>query len=142
MAKTEINIPVKEFSAFLQKYPQAIAITAQNHSRKNWERQGYYEGATFNRWKGRKRETRKTRGKAVLVSSGNLRQGIKATTISASMVVIKSTARSPSPKGFDYGSVHNEGISPQPKRTFLNDNAILGKELEKTVSLLLKRFKI
>lgn len=129
----KINIPTKEFRAFTRKYPNAIAQIVVNFSRENWRKQGYYieNTSNFKKWPKRKRETRFSEGKAVLVSSGNLRASVKKISATPKQIIVGST--------LPYSDKHNEGRDGMPKRQFINDNLKLGKELEKSVTLLMKK---
>jgi phage gpG-like protein len=142
MAKFNINIPHKEFKAFVAAYPKVIAQTIVTFSRDNWKKQGYYqEGTTnFKAWKRRKREYYRYRkgkkvlysgGKDTLVSSGDLRASVKALSITKHRIVVGST--------LSYADKHNEGRGSMPKRTFINDNKKQGRLIENRVTLLMKR---
>lgn len=128
----KINIPTKEFKAFMNAYPRAIGQLVVNFSRENWKKQGYYadNSSNFVNWSKRKRETRQSRGKSILVDSGNLRASVKQMKATPKQIIVGST--------LPYADKHNEGRGGMAKRTFINDNLILGKELEKSVTLLMK----
>jgi phage gpG-like protein len=150
--KGKINIPTPEFKSFMNDVTKVLAVEGQNFSVENWKRQGYYKEGTssFQSWQPRKREyyqvVRKGRkvkkgrkgrvlssskGKAILVSSGDLRLSVKGRRFSMTRALITSNLK--------YSARHNEGLNGMPKRTFLNDNKVLGKRLEKSVTLLMKR---
>lgn len=131
--KNKINIPIPEFKAFMNNVTKVIAVTAKKHSVDRWKDQGYYieNTGSFKPWKARKRETRQSRGKAILVDTGDLRLSVKGRAVSKTRAIVQSA--------LPYSAKHNEGLGSMPKRQFLNDNLILGKELEKSVTLLMKR---
>ena len=128
----KINIPTAEFRAFMKSYPRAIAQIVVSFSRENWKNQGYYieNTSNFKKWDSRKRETRFSRGKAILVSSGNLRASVKTLKATKDVIEVGST--------LPYSDAHNEGRDGYPKRQFINDNKVLGKRIEKSVTLLMK----
>ena len=117
----------------MSKYPNAIAQIVVSFSRENWKKQGYYVENTsnFKKWPKRKRETRFSQGKAILVSSGNLRASVKKISATPKQIIVGST--------LPYSDKHNEGEDGYPKRQFINDNLVLGKRLEKSVTLLMKK---
>jgi len=117
----------------MRAYPRAIAQIVVSFSRENWKKQGYYAENTsnFKKWPTRKRESRQSRGKAILVDSGNLRASVKQMKATAKQIIVGST--------LPYADKHNEGSGNTPKRQFINDNKVLGKRLEKSVTLLMKK---
>ena len=130
--KGKINIPIPEFKAFMKDVTKVLAREATTFSVENWKRQGYYQEGTssFRPWKKRAREGRRSRGKAILVDTGDLRLSVKGRAVSKTRAVVQSN--------LPYSARHNEGLDGMPKRTYLNDNLVLGKRLEKSVILLMK----
>ena len=130
--KGKINIPIPEFKSFMKDVTKVAANEAKAFTIENWKRQGYYieNTASFKPWKARKRESRRSRGKDILVDTGDLRLSIKSRVLSKTRALVYSA--------LPYSAKHNEGLDGMPKRTFLNDNLKLGEKLEKSVTLLMK----
>lgn len=78
---------------------QQMGTLAVNFAFENFEKQGF-QGAVLERWKPRKKETAKTKGKLILINSAHLRNGTYY-TIEADGVII----RNPMP----YAAIHNDG---------------------------------
>ena len=86
------------------------------------------------RWANRKRETKKTSGKKVLVSTGTLRRSITAN--SRGNVGIVSTA-------VPYGQYHMTGTDKMPQRKFMGESDILNRKFKvKILRFLNKVFNV
>ena len=113
-----------------QHLPVKVANATVNYFANSWKRQGFGNES----WKARKKETKKTQGKAILVGNGSLRKAVQgslrlATWDKIEMVVDVSDR---SKNGFNYAIVHNNGDKNTPKRQFMGDNPELRKLQIKT----------
>jgi phage gpG-like protein len=82
------------------------------------------------RWKKRKKETKKTIGKKILVSSGRMRRSITAN--SRGNVGVIST-------NVPYAQYHMEGTKNMPQRKFMGDSRILNGKFELKINRVLNR---
>ena len=139
--KGKINIPIPEFKSFMKDVIKVAANEAKNFTIDNWKLKGSYveNTSSFKPWSPRKREyysyengrkVRFSKGKDVLVNTGDLRLSIKETVLSRTRALVYSA--------LPYSAKHNEGLDGMTKRQFLNDNKKLGEKLEKSVTLLMK----
>lgn len=100
-----MNNPIAEKLAELAKVyktlPHKIAVTAVNFSKENFKRQGWLDNG-LQRWAPRKkRGSRRTDNRAILVKSGRLRRSIRATSVTDSQIIIGTDV--------PYAQAHNEG---------------------------------
>lgn len=100
-----MNNPIAEKLAELAKVyktlPRKIAVTAVNFSKENFKRQGWLDNG-LQRWAPRKkRGSRRTDNRAILVKSGRLRRSIRATSVTDEQIIIGTDV--------PYAQVHNEG---------------------------------
>jgi phage gpG-like protein len=97
--------------------PEKVKQIGLKHFDDSFKSQGW-EGTA---WAKRKRETRRTRGKALLISSGRLRRSIRG--VSSPNKVVFST-------DVPYAQIHNEGGTIQRSamsRLYLQNRATKGK---------------
>jgi len=79
----------------------AMGNDAINFILDNFQKQGF-QGATFQAWDKRKHETKKSKGKQILIDKGRLRRGWRFTTNSAAL---STRIMNDTP----YAQIHNEG---------------------------------
>lgn len=95
-----------KFNAIAAGLPQVLANYAVNWTLDNFGSQGWENGRQP--WAKRKRETRKTRGRSLLVASGALRRSIQVIDVDRSMTGERLIATFGS-RGIAYARIHNEG---------------------------------
>lgn len=88
----------KRFRNTLTKKAEGIAIT---QFKTNFVRQGYVSDMGFVRWKPRKVNTKRSRGRAILVNSGRLKRGIRG---ASDLYTVRVANDVP------YAKKHNEGF--------------------------------
>jgi len=139
------NKNLKEFNKLKVSIPIAIGNMAKNHFlqafRRGAQNGGGFTNSSRNGWPKRKRETRISRNKGILISSGHLRRSIGVLSKSWRAIVLGT-------KGILYAEVHNKGGSirtrngkqfKMPKREYLGDSSVLNKKI---VSFIYKKLRI
>jgi hypothetical protein len=121
---------LKNLEAAKRQVPLKVANATVNFFADSWKRQGFGNQS----WKARKKETKKTEGKAILVGTGALSKAVQgslriATWDKIQMIVDVSNV---SKSGYNYAIVHNNGTKTTPKRQFMGDNPELRKIQIKT----------
>jgi phage gpG-like protein len=112
-----------------------IGNEAKNFFVSSWRKQGF-ENQTIDHWKPRKKETKRSIGRAILVKSGDLRRSIVREPVNKSQLSVKIST------DLDYAKVHNEGLGKMPKRQFMGDSYKLNELCKKIIiSQLDKIFK-
>ena len=112
-----------------------IGNEAKNFFVNSWRVQGF-EDRTVEKWKPRKKETKRTIGRAILVQSGDLRRSIIRQPVNKAQLSVKISTDLP------YAKVHNEGLGKMPKREFMGNSYKLNENCKKIViSQLDKIFK-
>ena len=82
------------------------------------------------RWKKRKKETKKTIGKQLLVNTGRMRRSITANA-RGNVGVVSTTV--------PYAQYHMEGTKDMPQRKFMGDSRILNGKFELKINRVLNR---
>lgn len=95
-----------KFNAIAAGLPQVLANYAVNWTLDNFASQGWENGRQP--WAKRKRETRKTRGRSLLIASGALRRSIQVIDVDSSLTGDRLIATFGS-RGIAYARIHNEG---------------------------------
>lgn len=91
----------KELKKVYQNIPNKIAVVAQQYFEESFERRGYNE-TPFEKWKQRKNpNSKKNKGRAILVQSGRLSKSIRIISVSTSNIKIGTDV--------PYAKIHNEG---------------------------------
>ena len=110
--------------------PRIIGNEVVNFSKESFRRQGWQD-AGFKRWKPRKSKSRKDRGRAILVKSGDLRRSIRK-SVQRKKVIISSN--------LPYAAVHNYGLRAgrgkgfkMPQRKFLGSSKALNLRIKRTI---------
>ena len=128
--------------------PSAIGTMAQNFFQENFYKQGF-DDKGIKRWQSRRGEIsggiarvkKKTKGaRAILVDTGNLRDGIYVKRATFSKITIASDAK--------YAKIHNEGLKGRawgkhnftmPKRQFMGESENLKKKIEAKIAKEIKK---
>lgn len=108
-----------------------IANEAKNHFVKSF-RDGGFTDNTLVKWKPRKSKSKRDIGRAILVKTGDLRRSVKIKGINKSSLNIIIGSDLP------YAKVHNDGLSPMPKRKFIGNSNKLNKKI---IVIIDKRIK-
>lgn len=108
-----------------------IANEAKNHFVKSF-RDGGFTDNTLVKWKPRKSKSKRDTGRAILVKTGDLRRSVKIKGINKSSLNIIIGSDLP------YAKVHNDGLSPMPKRKFIGNSNKLNKKI---IVIIDKRIK-
>ena len=112
-----------------------IGNEAKNFFVNSFRLQGF-EDRTVEKWKPRKKETKRSIGRAILVKSGDLRRSIIREPVNKANLSVKIST------DLVYAKVHNEGIGKMPKREFIGNSYKLNENCKKIViSQLDKIFK-
>jgi phage gpG-like protein len=91
-----------DFKLMKKKLPRDVSILAVDHFKMNFRRQGAYgETGTFKKWKARlKANTKRSKGRAILVQSARLKRSLRAAPQGVFARVVTDVP---------YAKVHNEG---------------------------------
>ncbi|SFV32297.1 phage virion morphogenesis protein [Thermoflavifilum thermophilum] len=86
----------------IRQLPPIIGNEAVNFFKTNFRLQGW-QGQTFEPWPKRKRETKRSLGKPILIQTGALERSIQVKQVSQNAVVVGTSSAIP------YARIHNEG---------------------------------
>jgi phage gpG-like protein len=112
-----------------------IGNEAKNFFVNSFRVQGF-EDKSVDKWKPRKKQTKRNIGRAILVQSGDLRRSIIRQPVNKANLSVKIST------DLVYAKVHNEGIGKMPKRQFIGNSYKLNENCKKiVVSQLDKIFK-
>lgn len=120
-----ISINKRDWDTLKRDIPILIANNSKNHFLNGFRRGamagGGFTDASRTGWLKRKKETKLSRRKSILVKTGHLRQFIMSQGIleKAWPRVVIGT------RGIVYAARHNEGLAGMPKREFIGDSKIL-----------------
>lgn len=109
--------------------PVILANEAQNFFARSWKSQGFTD-KSLNPWAPRAKETKKTKGKAIMVSTGKLRRAVQNSIREKSFSKIRLVIDGGS---IPYAARHNNGEDGMPQRQFMGDSAELRKQQRKTI---------
>jgi len=98
----KIELFIQRLLNLVEQLPPIIGNEAVNFYKDNFRLQGW-QGQTFQPWPKRKRETRLTLGKPILIQSGALERSIQVKQVSPQRVVVGTSSTIP------YARIHNEG---------------------------------
>lgn len=127
----------RKLRRFKQTMPRVVASEARNHFLEGFRKGGGQTDNSRSGWQPRKpartpREAQRSQGRAILVKSGNMRDDIKARTVSFRKVTI-NTIHIP------YAIFHNRGDKNLPQREFIGDSKVLERKIERIVDQQLDR---
>lgn len=109
------------------------SIDAKNHFLKSFTNAGFTDSSLV-KWAPRKRETKRTKGKAILIQTGALRRSIRVLVFDSRHFVVVSDMGLPGSK--DYAPVHNYGLRAgrgagfiMPQRRFMGRSVVLENKI-------------
>lgn len=103
----------------LHRAPREVGAIAVNHFKGNFRRQGF-DGA---KWSPRKKESRKSIGRAILVRSARLRNSLRVVRADLREIVVGTDA--------PYARIHNEGgtiVQPARSEIFKRNRYVKGRK--------------
>lgn len=130
MAKRwNIEQKIKAFESFKKNLPKKIGNAAKNHFLMSWDKKSFSDGSIgSDPWAARKKETAKTKGRALLVERGHLRRSIQVKQAVWNKQNPKGLIRVGS-YGIEYAKYHNRGGRHLPKRQFIGESRVLTKRI-------------
>lgn len=138
---------MKEVAAFCDHdFPQIIGIEATDHFTESFQKQGFTDKA-LSKWQKRdvdlhpekysKKQIAASKGRAILVKSGELSRSITFTTAPRRIIIKADKA---------YAQVHNEGGRAgrgkgfrMPKRQFMGPSTVLDEKIGQKVKISLDK---
>lgn len=90
----------ENLKVIVQRAPRAVGAIVSAHFRQNFDKQGFDDNFV-RKWKARKKNGKKDKGRAILVKSGRLKRSIRVRRANQSEVVIGTAV--------PYARIHNEG---------------------------------
>jgi len=96
-----LNPIERHFEQVLQYAPGLLGNDAVNFFLDSWKRQGWLDYSTT-AWRQRSKNSKRNKGRAVLIDSGRLRRSIRITSITGGAVTISTDV--------PYAKMHNEGF--------------------------------
>lgn len=120
---------VRNFEKLKTTLPVILANEAQNFFAGSWKTQGFTD-KSLNPWLPRTKETKKTKGKSIMVSTGKLRRAVQNSIREKSFSKIRLVIEGGS---IPYAARHNNGEDGMPKRQFIGDSEALRKQQRKTI---------
>lgn len=115
-----------------QNVPKIIGERARRFFELSFKKEGFTDTG-FSKWKKRKRENKRSRGKKILSRSGFLKNSIRRTKTTSKQIRISSV-------GVVYANVHNQGRGKMPKRQFMGNSRTLEKGLQKRIEFEIRKF--
>lgn len=130
MAKRwKIEEKLKAFESFKKNLPKKVGNAAKNHFLMSWQKKAFSnEAIGSDPWAARKKETAKTRGRALLVERGHLRRSIQVKTAVWNKQSPRGLIRVGS-YGVEYAKFHNRGGRHLPRRQFIGESRVLSKRI-------------
>jgi len=116
----EFDISLKKFRQLEKTLPKVLGNMAKEHFIEGFEKGGGQTNA--GKWVPRKKQT----SKPILVDTRALKRSIRVKNATFKKTTIASM-------GTIYGELHNEGVSPLPKREFIGNSTVLEKKLEQRI---------
>jgi phage gpG-like protein len=98
----------KQFRAMMTRLPSDVSVIGEREVRENFRRQGYLtESGTLKNWRKRKvNRTRRDNGRGILIRSGKLMRGNRASPLPGIARVVNSVP---------YAKFHNDGFEGEVK---------------------------
>lgn len=137
MSKFKLDKVLQQLQQTKTTLPKILANDAKRFFLASWDKQGWDNGGVTS-WKERKKTTKKTEGKAILVGTGKLRRAVANSVKEANFDKIRFEVNLP------YAAIHNEGGTlhnggEMPKRQFMGDSKTLRNLLEKKINLAINK---
>ena len=137
MSKFNLDRVLQNVEQMKTTLPKVLANDAKRFFLSSWDKQGFTD-VGLTPWKPRAKETKKTKGKSILVGTGKLRRAVANSVKSATFESIKFEVNLP------YAAIHNEGGTlhnggTMPKREFMGDSKTLRDLLEKKINLAIEK---
>lgn len=98
----KFKIIAENYQAVVRKVPGVLAVVGVNFFKDSFRRQGWLDKRT-EAWKKRSPNAKRNKGRAILISSGRLRNAIRIAEKSGLRVVIANST--------PYAAAHNEGFN-------------------------------
>jgi len=127
--KFNLDRVLRNMERLKKELPVVLANEAQNFFAGSWKSQGFTD-KSLNPWAPRAKETKKTKGKAIMVSTGKLRRAVQNSIREKSFSKIRLVIDGGS---IPYAARHNNGDDVMPKRQFMGDSETLRKQQRKTI---------
>jgi len=118
VSKFNFERVLKNIETMKHDAPLVLANDTQKFFNSSWKNQGFDDGG-LQKWKPRKKETKKSIGKSILVSSGDLRTAVGTSLKEATWDRIRFVVDVP------YAAFNNDGTSKMPQRKFMGDSKTL-----------------
>lgn len=125
-----IKISIRSYTRARAALPKKLGNEAVNFFKDSWRKQGWDSNGTMP-WKPRKRETKSSIGRAILVGKGSgvLRRSFDYYPTQNRIIVINDR---------HYGVYHNYGTKRLPKRKFMGKSATLDYKSGVMISRMIK----
>lgn len=137
MNKFNFDKVIQNVNQMKQTLPKILANDAQRFFGASFSKQGW-EDTSLQSWKPRKKETKKSSGKAILVGTGRLRRAVMQSAKEVSFERIRFEVDLPYAQILNEGgTMHNGGT--MPKRQFIGDSKALRVMLEKKINLAVEK---
>ncbi len=114
---------LKNMERLKRELPIVIANDTQNFFTRSWDKQGW-EDAGLKTWAPRAKETKKTMGKKIMISTGKLRRAVQNSIREKRFDKIRLVIDGGS---IPYAARHNYGTDGMPQRQFMGDSKALRK---------------
>ena len=120
-----------EMIRFKKKAPSVIANQSLNWFLQGFRKGGHQTDASRGGWARRKKSSKRNKGRAILVDSGDLRRDVQKLKVSFNEIILGT-------RRIVYARRHNEGITDRlgremPKREFMGDSKGLTKKNNDTI---------
>ena len=137
MSKFKFDIVRRNIEEMKTSLPKILGNDAQRFFLSSFDKQGF-DNNGLKSWKKRKKETKKTDGKNILIGTGRLRRTVAQSLKEATFTRIRFEVNLP------YAQIHNEGGTlknggEMPKRQFMGNSKTLKILLEKKINLALEK---
>jgi phage gpG-like protein len=104
--------------------PQGTATLAVGWFRESFRKQGFTDTG-FKRWKKRKPNAKRNKGRAILTDTGRLKRSIRKERVTLRQTRIVSK--------LPYSARHNEGLDNMPQRKFMGESQKLERKMLKFI---------
>ena len=128
--KFNFNRVLQNLEKVKSDLPVLLSNEAKNFFSGSWKNQGF-TNSSLQSWAPRKKETKKTVGKSIMVGTGKLRRAVQDSVREKTWSKIRLVIDGSS---IPYAKRHNEGLDGMPKRQFMGDSKELRKIQRKTIT--------